>query len=200
MAKLRKVDTFIHEKSGIEVDCFANGTIFECTVLEERMTSPEASMLRHKVFDKLEHWMQMEWHPIIEVSCMGPSSGRWSEPTEGKAGITLSIERYWLSRSPAGRVMKVDWETDEEHRKAKMRKMDQSDLQLTKLPLKAPFRKSDRYENEWLLNYDESLWATLEKMLFSIQEMQTGLARLFKSREGILKLQSTGVKLLGAGK
>lgn len=201
----RKVDTFVHEKSGIEIECFAEGTRFMCTVLEEEMSEGDASVLRHRVFDKLEHWMKMEWHGIIEVSCEKDEKNYYyrDDRPDLEGSIKLTAKRYYLSRSPAGRVVKCDWETDEEHRKAKLEKFGGADLQLTRLPLKAPFNTttSRRDDPVWLLNYDESLWATIEGMIESLHQMRERLNRMFKTKDGILQLQGAGQKLLlGPGK
>lgn len=197
----RKVDTFIHEKSGIEIDCFAEGTRFTCMVLEEEMTDSDASVLRHRVFDKLEHWMTMTWYGIIEVSCEKEERNYYRDETPELEGtIKLTAKRYYLSRSPAGRVVKCDWETDEEHRKAKLEKFGGADLQLTRLPLKAPFNTTTTRRDDpvWLLNYDDQLWATIEGMIEAIHQMRERLNKMFKTKDGVLLLQSAGMKLLAA--
>jgi hypothetical protein len=203
--KSRKVGMISHEKSGIEIEYFINGTQFECTVLEEKLTASEASVLRHMVVDKLEHWMNLEWFPIMEITCEEKKYDSYrNEGPDIEAGIQLGARRYWLSRSPAGNVVRVDWDVDEEHRKAKMENFGQKDLKLTRLPLKAPFqRNSSRWSSgsqEWMIDYTKEKWDTVTRMIEAIQQMHSQMAKLFKSREGIAKLESVGLKLLGPGK
>lgn len=200
--KAKKLGSWTHDKSGITVDYFINGTRFECTVLEEKLDAPEAAVLRHKAMDKLEHWMTMEWFPIMEVEVSDDGQHSYSDEPEGDA-ISIKVKRYWLSRSPAGRVVRCDWDVDEEHRKAQMASYGGSDLQLTRLPLKAPFRGSGRYgrTDGVMIDYTEELWDTVQRMIKALSQMRSELAKLFKNKDGIAKLQAGGSRfLLGEGK
>lgn len=201
--KLKKLGSWTHEKSGITVDYFINGTRFECTVLEQKLNAPEAAVLRHQVMDRLEHWMSMEWFPIInvEVSDEGAGGANYRDEPTGD-GLSIKVRRFYLSRSPAGQVMQCGWDVDEEHRKAKMSTYGGSDIALTRLPLKAPFSCSGRgYRSDsgYLMDFTPELWATLVEMIQSLGKMRVQLAKLFKTRDGVAKLQAGRSTLLGAG-
>jgi hypothetical protein len=167
---LRKLGQWEHEKSGMIVEYFIEHTTFKCTVLEEKLEAPDVNVLKHQAFDRLEHWMKMEWFPVIDVTCAEESSrSRYYDnderEDEGQASITIKATRFWLSRSPAGRVVQCDYDVEPEHRKAKLEKYGGTDIQLTRLPLAAPFKfKGEDAEckngGRWLMDYDEHVWDT----------------------------------------
>lgn len=200
----RKLGEWTHEKSGITVPYFLSGTRFVCTVLEVQLDAPEAAVLRDKVMDRLEHWMTMEWFPVIHVECNGDGRSSYREEPEGEE-IALKVRRFYLSRSPAGRVMSVEWECDESHRKAKMRSFNNAEMELTRLPLKAPFPLSKRREQghiSVLIDYDEAVWESLARIIEGVAKLRIAISELVKDKHGIAKLVSGGEKLLmlGSGK
>jgi hypothetical protein len=199
----RKLGQWEHEKSGIVIEYFIEHTTFKCTVLEEKLEAPDATVLQHKAFDKIEHWMNMTWHPVIDVTCAeGERRYSYRDEPEGESSASVKIEanRFWLSRSPAGRMVMVEWDVEEEHRKAKLEKYGGTDIQLTRLPLKAPFKFKEDSDHKnggrWLIDYDESIWSAIEQMIEAINSMRKNLVAMFKTKEGVTQLQSAGARLL----
>ena len=203
---LRKLGQWEHEKSGMVVEYFIEHTTFRCTVLEEKLEAPDVNVLKHKAFDRLEHWMKMEWFAVIDVTCAEEASrSRYYDSDEredeGQASITIKATRFWLSRSPAGRVVQCEYDVEPEHRKAKLEKYGGTDIQLTRLPLGAPFKfKGEDSEckngGRWLIDYDETIWETIQQMITAIKGMRRNLVGMFKSKDGIVQLQAAGAKLL----
>ena len=201
----KKLGTWNHDKSGINVDYFIRHTTFYATVLGEELSAPEADVLRAKVMDKLEHWMQMDWHAVMQVQVEDHEGDTYREEPEGD-GLYCKIKRFYLSRSPAGNVMEVDWDVDEAHRKAKMKRRGSEGyrgrddgLQLARLPLGAPYKLS---EGNWLLDYSEETWRACEEIIKALGKMKKQLRDLVKTRAGIAKLAAGGSKylMLGDGK
>lgn len=190
--KSKKIGTWHHDKTGIDIDYFLEGTLFKAIVLEETLSAPEASVLRAKVDDKLNHWLTLEWHAVIEIE-VEADSGYYRTRVEGD-GLTLKIGRYYLSRSPAGDIKRVGWDVDESHRKAKMGNYDDRSLKLTRLPLGAPFQIER--ENHWLIDYDENAWNALESIIRGIGQLRRNISDLVKSKDGVKKLVSAGAKVL----
>lgn len=187
------------------VEYFIEHTTFKCTVLEERIEAPDVKILQHKAFDRLEHWMKMEWFAVIDVTC-AEDIGRYfssgdAQEDEDEAQITIKARRFWLSRSPAGRVVQCEYDVEPEHRKAKLEKYGGTDIQLTRLPLGAPFKfKGEDAEckngGRWLIDYDDTIWETIQQMIEAIKNMRRNLIGMFKSKDGIVRLQAAGAKLL----
>jgi hypothetical protein len=98
----RKVQTWRHDRSGLSADIYLRGTKFVALFLEEQFEAPDVSMLRKKMSEKAEHWITMQWHPMIEVAIKEPSGHYSGEPDS--QGIELQLERYLLSRSPTGEL------------------------------------------------------------------------------------------------
>jgi len=188
IVKQKKVGTIEHAKANISVDFFLRGTQFVATVLEKEFTAPDASVLRHKVNEHIEHWLNLNWHPVIEVDVSG---SRYSGDSDNE--VKIDFKRYYLSVGPAGGLATVDWDVDESHRKAKCEWSRRDDWRkLVKWPLEAPLEVGD----EWLLPYSEETWSALENISDGIGKLKKAIRALISTRAGVAKLQSTGGKLL----
>lgn len=186
----RKVQTWRHERSGLSADIFLRGTRFVALFLEEMFEAPDVAMLRKKMSDKAEHWIEMEWHPLIEVSIKEPS-GSYHRDEPDSEGIDLQLERYLISCSPTGQLFRVGWDVDPEHRKASMDSFGEgyrwtrgiaSRIRLTGLPLKAPMKTHD---GGWLIDYNEQLWEGFTGVQQGIRELRRRLEKLVGTKQGI---------------
>jgi hypothetical protein len=188
--KQRKIGTISHAESGIEVDYFLRGTRFVARVLEEEVSAPEAAILTREVRDRLDHWLKMDWYPIIETEI----ETRWQERKES-ANVEIKIRRYWLSRSPAGLLRTCEWEVDEVHRKAKMNRFESCrELNLTKLPLGVPLTLRS---GKTMIDYDDQLWRNLLGIVASIRAIRERLQTLLTSKAGIAQIgRAKGALLL----
>jgi len=185
----RKVQTWRDDRSGLSADIYLRGTRFVALFLEEMFEAPDVAMLRKKLRDKAEHWITMQWHPMIEVAIkdVGP---RYRDEAESES-IELKLERYYVSASPTGELFKVGWDVDETHRKASMDHFGEgyrwnrgiaSKIRLTGLPLKAPLRTHD---GGWLIDYNEQLWDGFEGVQRGIRRLRKRLEELVGTRKGI---------------
>lgn len=199
--KAKRVGTWDHSNSGIVVEYFLEGTKFVCVVLEEKLSAPEASVLKDKAMDRLEHWIKMEWHPVMVIEVEDKSPGGYRDEPQGD-GLAIGVKRFYLSRSPAGRVYECDWDVDEIHRKAKMTvyscgRYDRNEMTLTKLPLCAPYKIND---DRTMIDYSDEVWAAVQGLIVGLGEMRVKLGKLIRSRDGFSLLVQGGTKLLSAGK
>jgi hypothetical protein len=202
-AKSKRVGEWAHPTSGIVTEYFLEDTKFVCVVLEERLSAPEASVLRAKVEDKLDHWLTMEWFPVMEIEVEDKSPGSYRDEPKGD-GLAIGVRRYFLSRSPAGKVYQCDWDVDEIHRKAKMtgygngynRYGNNDTMALTRLPLAAPLKLG---EEKTMIDYTEEAWAGCQEIIKGLGIMRARLSKLIRSREGLRRLTSGGAKLLTEG-
>jgi len=190
--KLKKVGEVNHPKSGIIIPYYLDGTQFVATVFETQMKAPDASILVEKIRERIEHWITLEWHPVIEVKVSNGYSGD---------NLSLEFERYYLSKGPAGSVLECSWEVDEVHRKAKAKWMEEREcheFRLTDLPLRAPLTMRGGH----ILPYSEQVWETLNKLQANIEHLKKQINDLITTKAGILKLEraSESVLLLGSGK
>jgi hypothetical protein len=192
ITKSKKVGTVIHAKSGITVDFFLRGTAFFAVVLEKELTAPDASVLRHKIETRIEHWLKLEWHPVIEVETGG--GYRSDEDT-----VQMSFKRYYLSIGPAGSIATVDWDVDEAHRKAKANwnSRDRDEWKrLVKWPLEAPIKTGS---DQWTMAYSEETWHALEEIQNGIKSLRKAIIDLVSIRKGVEKLTQGGGRLLLKG-
>ncbi len=186
--KLKKIGEVVHNKSGITIEYFLDGTQFVATVFEAQLSAPDASILRHKIHDRIEHWMTLEWHPVIEVEF----GSRYRDDE-----LKLKYDRYYLSKGPAGAIVKVEWEVDESHRKAKANWLSEDrgstrELKLTTFPLTAPLVWGDGH----LLPYSDNVWDSLVSIEGAIETLKKKLKDLITTKSGIAKLEKGGSGLL----
>ncbi len=195
----KKLGSWTHEASGITIDYFIEGTRFVCVCLEETVSAPEASVLRAQVFDRIEHWMTMEWFPVIEIEVDDNNCSSYRDEPEGDA-VSVKAKRFYISRSPAGRVKRVEWDVEEVHRKAKMRDYGGSELQLTRLPLKCPLVQGRG--DGTLIDYNEEAWEALQQIIKAIGQIREQVGKMIKTKAGIEKLSAAGTRvlMLGTGK
>lgn len=202
----KKVEVWTHERAGLETTVYLSGTQFYANLLERDFRAPDIALLRKQLRDYAEVQISLEWYPILEVST---EAERGYRSTEG-VSITFKFERYFLGRSNGGEVFQVDWETDPEHRKAKMSSISDGrygrhsshdrELKLTKLPLGAPFKKQ---AGEYLIDYDEDLWEACERIEKGIEAINGQILALFATKQGLAMLLSgvgSNALLLGDAK
>lgn len=189
----KKVQTWTHSRSGLSADIFLRGTSFRALFLEKMFDAPDVSILRKQLSDYAEHWIKMEWHPIIEIEMGEPSNYRSEIQREG---IEFGCKRYYLSVSPAGEVFEVGWDVAVSHRKAKMNSLGGSsysrrgrgfnaEIRLAGLPLGAPMKNGDN----WMMDHDETLWAAFQQITEGIYALRKKLKQLVGTNEGIKQLK-----------
>lgn len=174
---MKKVGEIVHHKSGITIPYYLEKTTFTCTCLERTVTAPDAKTLESSVRDMLEHWLQLEWHPVIKVET--DDQDGWGRHT--KAGVWLDCERMYLSRSPAGKVLSCDWEVAEIHRKARAIRMSDRDITLSHLPLIEPLHIGRRCI--WC-DYTEAKWKSLLEIKEGIKRLASRVNELVSTKEG----------------
>jgi hypothetical protein len=209
--KDRKVDTYVHHNSGFTCDIYLRGTRFHALFLEREFDAPDVNILKHDMADFAEHWMTLEWHPVVNLKVEEPGVGGYrsrGEESDNEASIQLSFDRFYISQSPAGATFKVKWDVEEEYRKIEMdpftiseryhgRYRSQRDsygnepkpdkLKLVTLPLRAPIKtNSDSY----LMAWTPELWNQLEGIAEGIKRMRQTLGKMITSKEGILQLSA----------
>jgi hypothetical protein len=181
----KKLGSVIHPKTGIEIEYFLEGEKFVATVFGEKLSEPNASILKHKITEMIDCWMSFEWMPVIRVE-IGDGQ-RYRDD-----GISFDHDRYYIAKGPAGSIVKVDWDVDEEHRKAKCHWNSDSTLKLTKFPFTAPIQTSDG----WLIPYTDETWRGVEDIKAGIEHLKKRLTKLLTSRDGIKQLTQSGAKTL----
>lgn len=198
MPKPKKVETFTHFKTGYEIDIFLDGTQFIAETNGEKFKANNAAEVRKQVDDFLDHWLTMAWHPVIEVE-IERSHGGYRDEID-KHSVEVGTSRYYVSRSPAGKVWWVDWDVDEKHRKAKMSpwangySRDDRIAKTICIPLGAPLKLE---EGKMMIDYDDNLWDNLEGIKKMIGQLSKKLTDLCGTREGIKKLmKQSDIKLL----
>jgi hypothetical protein len=186
----KKVDDIVHHKSGITVPFFLDKTTFYCDCLEKRFSAPDASVLEAQVLDYIEHWMNLDWHPVINVECS--DSDGWG--SSKKTGVWLEVKRVYLSRSPVGLVLECPWDVDPEHRKASCHGVSERSLKLTRLPLVAPLKIGRT--NTWM-DYTEEKWNALQSIAKGIDQLSAMLVKLITTRDGndLLERHDTAMRL-----
>lgn len=184
----RKVGTIRHETSGAEIDYFLSGTRFTAICLEEEVSAPDAATLRHDICDRLDHWVKLEWFPMMEIEL--ERERRWND---NAPKLELSFERFYLSRSPAGRIQRVEWDTDPVHRKANMRQWDKREVTLSKLPLTAPLRVDGE---TILMDFDEAIWQRLVELEKAIKLLSSEIYKMLSTKAGLARLVNSGAKFL----
>lgn len=185
MSKGKFVKNIEHRNSGLEVPVRLAGTTFFAEVLGQRYEADNFVILQTKVLDHIEHWMKLEWFPVIEVKC--DDKDGWGS---AKAyGVLLTYERYWLSRSPAGKALVVKWDVAPDHRKAQCRIKD---LKLTEvaLPFTSPF-PADFNGSVNLINFTPERWEGLENIARGLKILGDRISDLVRSNEGNEQLGST---------
>lgn len=187
--KGKKIETFIDHKSGLECDIYLDGTQFTATLLEREFTADNVALVRTKLRDYANHWLTMEWFPIAEVDCSETGYSR------GESRLKLEFERYYLSRSPAGEIFKVEWDVDSAHRKAEMSLITGEDrygrhdrnnkLKIIGLPLTAPVKTGDE---KFLIDYSDELWMKLKGIAENIDALSKRLHELISTKQGVAQL------------
>ena len=184
----KKLGTIKHEKSGIEVDYYLEGVHFIATVFEEKLREPNASILRNRVLERIDCWLSFEWMPIIKIEIGDGGYFR----SRSDDGISFEHERFYIAKGPAGTIVKVDWDVDEEHRKAKCTWGSDSILKLTQFPFTAPLETRDG----WLVPYTPEAWQAIADIKKGIKTLKRRLEEILTTREGIKKLIAGGARLL----
>jgi len=188
----RKVQTWTHPRSGLSADIFLRGTSFVALFLEEMFEAPDVAMLRKKLSDKAEHWIEMKWYPMLQVEIQAETHRyRGDLPKEG---VEFGYKRFFLSQSPTGEIFSVDWDVDPEHRKAQMESWGGGyrnyesyarKIKLAGLPLNAPLKKSD---DEWLMDYSEELWQGFRQINKGIHDLRRRLREIVGTKQGLQQL------------
>jgi hypothetical protein len=186
----KKVGEITHSKSGICVPFFLEGTKFTCTCLEQTFTESDARILEEKVKDFIEHWMTLEWHPVIFVE-FSLNDG-WG--SSKRTGIWLDAKRVFLSKSPAGQVLECDWDADASHRKALCRTSNSRELRLANLPLGAPLKVA---KGTIWMDHTEEKWNAIARIREGIDKLGDMLMTLLTTVEGnaLLQNQETTLRL-----
>ncbi len=181
---MKKVGEITHERSGIIGMIYLDKLKFRCEVHGVKFEAEDATTLRTKVLDYLEHWMQLDWHPVI---CVELSDGDgWQN--KRKTGLWVATTRMYLSRSPAGDYMKVDWEVAPDHRKALCGRAHASSVfQRVTLPFRVPFRESPQLV--WM-DYTEAKWNSLQALQRGIVDLVDKLNDLISTEQGNELLES----------
>lgn len=95
-------------------------------------------------------------------------------------------------------LFKVDWETDERHRKAQMQSLGggysrserlRDELKLTGLPLGAPLKRCDGH---YFIDYTEDLWQRSEGIVQGIVGLRKMIVALYSTKEGLAQLLTGG--------
>lgn len=180
---MKKVGDITHQKSGLVVPYFIDKTTFVCSCLEQHFTAPEAKILESKVQDYIEHWMTLDWHPVIKVE--SATNDGWGHSK--KTGVWLTCERMYLSRSPAGQILKVAWDAETSHRKALCVPMSERELKLAALPLGAPLQVGKSVT--WM-DHTEAKWLSLQAINTGIEKMAETLAVLLTTSAGNARLEN----------
>ena len=188
---MKKVGDINHDKSGIAIPYYLDKTDFVCDVLGERMTAPAANILIAQVKDKLEHWLVLEWFPIIKVSFT--ESDGWGNSK--RTGLWVQSGRMWLSRSPAGCVLTCDWDTAPMHRKAAAIRLRDDAFKLTRLPLEEPIYLGGG--DTWM-DYTEAKWMSLKALEENIKAVAKNLKDIISSKRGNEVLELGSYPLLSA--
>lgn len=192
----KKVDEWEDHKSGFSTTIYLRYTSFVATLLEKSFEAPDIAMLRKQLSDYAEHWITMEWFPILELQASETS--HYSDRPD--ASVQLKFKRFLMSQSPAGEMFTVDWDVHPDHRKAEMSQIDNgyrsrgrgmgSKLKLIKFPLVAPLSQGS--DNCFWISYTDELWGKCEYIAGAIQSLREQLNDMIKSNEGIQKLLAIG--------
>lgn len=186
---VKKVGDIEHPKSGISVPFYLDGTKFTCTCLERIFSAPDANTLRAQVLDHIEHWMVLDWHPVIFVEYA--DSDGWGGSK--KTGLWIDFKRVFLSRSPAGKVLSCPWEVEEAHRKAVCGPvLNAKELTLASLPLGAPLMAS---RGQVWIDYSEDRWRSLERIKEGIGKLSEMISTLISTSKGNAVLEQSNVML-----
>lgn len=192
MAKTtRKIGVITHALSGITVDYYIDGTIFRAEIFDRKFSSGSASILEEEVRDFLEHWVNLEWHGVIEVELDDCSGGSWRSTGDPK-GVSLKFSRHYVSRSPAGRIVTCDWDVEPEHRKAHARRESDTITNQTSFPLTAPLKLNDKV---WIA-YDDQIYESLEFFRKALADIHGKIHKLISTKAGNKALTTGGQKLL----
>lgn len=194
----KKVQDWTHPRSGLETCIYLRGTQFVATLLEEEFRAPDVAMLRKKLSDKAEHWIEMDWYPIIEVR-IGEAGRHYRDDGEGES-IEFSRSRFFISQSPAGEIFKCEWEVAPSHRKARMDSYGNAkDIKLIGLPLDAPLKIEARYSDggKYLIDYNEALWVEFDRITENIFRLKKRLKEIVSTNQGLtFLLESAGSDVL----
>lgn len=191
----KKVQNWEHLRSGLGCGIYLRGTKFAATFLEKEFEAPDINIIQNQLRDYAEHWITMEWFPVIEIE-IEAGEGRYRSDPVGET-VSLNCKRFYLSLSPAGEIFEVEWDVDADHRKAKMTNYGRysSELKLTGLPLRAPL-KTGRGE-KYLMDYTNDLWDKFEQIARGILALRETLHKLVSTKQGISQLlKRSGEKLL----
>lgn len=187
---MKKAGEIEHARSGITVPVFLDKMTFHCTCLEQRFTAPDAKILEASVKDFIDHWLTLDWHPMILVE--SATNDGWGNSK--KVGLWLTCKRVYLSRSPAGQMLEVGWDVEEMHRKALCGPMHSGrELRLSTLPLGAPLKVGP--STTWM-DYSETKWIALRTIIDGIEKLAEHLSELVTTREGNAKLEGYQMPLL----
>lgn len=186
---MKKVGEITHEKSGISVPFFLDGITFRCTTIETAFSAPDAKILEAKVKDHIEHWLTLEWHPVIVIDAA--RNDGWG--SSKKTGLWLTMDRMYLSKSPAGTVLYCDWDADPSHRKAVARIAGERELRLATLPLGAPLKIS--LSKTWM-DYTEAKWEALKAINEGIDSLSIALHKLLTTADGNARLETYRLPIL----
>lgn len=186
---MKKVGEITHARSGLTVPIFIEKTTFVCDCLETRFTAPDAKILEAKVQDFIQHWLTLDWYPVIKVE--SATNDGWGHSK--KVGLWLTCERMYLSRSPAGQILRVTWDSEPAHRKALCSQMPDRELRLAALPLGAPLQVGKSVT--WM-DYTDARWLALKAINTGIEKMAETLAVLLTTSAGNAKLENYQAPLM----
>jgi hypothetical protein len=85
---VKKVGEITQARSGLTIPIFIEKTTFICDCLETQFTATDAKILEAKVQYFIEHWLTLDWHPVIKVE-----SATASQPISAKRNAASTRDR-----------------------------------------------------------------------------------------------------------
>lgn len=212
MAKLgSKIDTVTEPKSGVTVAITLNKKTLEFSAefADFHITDKDGEKVRDAVLWAIKERAELTWTPVIEArqtrNYGSIDTGYGALPLEQNEEMGLRIERFYVARKFDGNWVRAEWHTPDMERMHKAKHWYSKERDMTEIKYTANETDQRDYNNklksEYLLPYDQDLWAGLEVVLIQMKRIRELVKGLLSDEEGIQRLIAVGngTPLLGKG-
>lgn len=212
--KGKKIDTYIHEKYGVEVEIrleTKTGT-FTASVYEKHLSNNNLNAIKDSIKETIEANAKLEWIPIIVVRNRPPDGNHHKEDQEMET--VLKIERFYVAKRHDGMWSEVAWHINaedmyksrfgimkSEHTTEELRLMNarHTSYKAENLPLhignENRFRGSPHVS---VFAYTEELWNGLLQMITAYHALNQRVADMLKQEDHTKMIASTAQAMLPA--
>lgn len=196
--KPKKVDEYIHERAGVQVDIFLTpDNRFEAKLFDTLVIEDSIDKLRATLSGLVRDNLNLKFKPVIAIDVLRLGFGRGEGPSSAHIGI--AIRRFYYAEGPKF-MYEIRWDDYEEGVSVPVNRASRF----------FPFTgrdKGDRvfeppcvFGDTHFLPYDEATWVGAQALVDTIKAAKERLNEILSAGADTLTLVGSGqLHLLGAG-